>query len=123
MLTPTTTSTPTSLPGSNVRLLFAPGALLHLPSVIRSLNASRVLLVTDPGIKSAGHVDRAVRALYQSDLVVRVFDHADENPTTKTVREGLKLAVPFKPDLIVGLGGGSSMDTAKGINLLPTTGG
>src|SRR5688500_18877183 len=123
MLTPTTTDTPVPLPGSHVRLLFAPGALLHLPAVIRALDASRVLLVTDPGIKSAGHVDRAVRALYQADLVVRVFDHAEENPTTKTVHEGLKLAVPFKPDLIVGLGGGSSMDTAKGINFLLTNGG
>jgi alcohol dehydrogenase len=54
---------------------------------------------------------------------VRVFDHADENPTTKTVHEGLKLAVPFKPDVIVGLGGGSSMDTAKGINFILTNGG
>ena len=123
MLTPTTTDTPVTLPGSNVRVLFGPGTLAHLAGVVRSLGASRVLLVTDPGIKSAGHVDRAVRALYQADLVVRVFDHADENPTTKTVHEGLKVAVPFKPDLIVGLGGGSSMDTAKGINFLLTNGG
>jgi alcohol dehydrogenase len=123
MLTPTKTDTPASLPGSDVRVLFASGALEHLPSVVRSLSAARVLLVTDPGIKSAGHVDRAVRALYRSDLVVRVFDHADENPTIRTVHEGLKLAIPFKPDLIVGLGGGSSMDTAKGINFLLTNGG
>ena len=123
MLTPTKTDTPASLPGSDVRVLFASGALEHLPSVVRSLSAARVLLVTDPGIKSAGHVDRAVRALYRSDLVVRVFDHADENPTIRTVHEGLKLAIPFKPDLIVGLGGGSSMDTAKGINFLFTNGG
>jgi alcohol dehydrogenase len=104
-------------------VLFGPGTLEHLPAVVRSLGAKRVLLVTDPGIKVAGHVDRAVRALYRADLVVRVFDHADENPTTKTVHEGLKLAVPFKPDVIVGLGGGSSLDTAKGINFLLTNGG
>jgi alcohol dehydrogenase len=128
MLTPTTTTTttsdtPVSLPGSGVRVLFGAGTLAHLPAVVRSLGAKRVLLVTDPGIKVAGHVDRAVRALYQADLVVRVFDHADENPTTKTVHEGLKAAVPFKPDVIVGLGGGSSMDTAKGINFILTNGG
>ena len=123
MLTPTTDHKPTSVPGSNVQVIFGPGALSRLPHLVRSLSASRILLVTDDGIKQAGHVEHALRSLYQSDLVVRVFDETIENPTTHTVAKGLRLAMEMKPDLIVGLGGGSSMDTAKGVNFILTNGG
>ncbi len=56
-------------------------------------------------------------------LAVRVFDGVIENPTTLQVGKGLVVAREFKPDIIVGLGGGSSMDCAKGINFLYTSGG
>jgi alcohol dehydrogenase len=79
--------------------------------------------VTDPGIREAGHVERAVRALYQADVAVRVFDAVKENPTVIHVGHGLFAAREFRPDLIVGLGGGSAMDCAKGINFLHTNGG
>ena len=118
-----TSSTPISLPGSRVQVAFASGALDHLGSIARSQGATRVLLVTDPGIRKAGHEARAVRSLYRAGLVVRAFDEVEENPTTRIVIDGLKIAKEFKPDLIVGLGGGSSMDCAKGINFLYTNGG
>jgi len=54
-------------------------------------------------------------SLYKADVPVRVYDDADQNPTTEHV--GAKawiVARPFKPDLIIGLGGGSAMDCAKG---------
>jgi alcohol dehydrogenase len=54
---------------------------------------------------------------------VCVFDETEQNPTTQHVLNGLRAARPFKPDLIVGLGGGSAMDCAKGINFLLTNGG
>jgi alcohol dehydrogenase len=112
-----------SVPGSNVSILFGAGTLSGLPSLARKLNASRLLLVTDAGIRDAGHVERAVRSLYAHDLTVRVFDQTDENPTTLTVARALKVARDAAPGLIVGLGGGSSMDTAKGVNFLLTNGG
>jgi alcohol dehydrogenase len=64
-----------------------------------------------------------VRSLYQAGLPVRVFDGVGENPTTIHVGKGVIAARGFNPDFIIGLGGGSSMDCAKGINFLLTNGG
>jgi alcohol dehydrogenase len=114
---------PTMIPGSKVRILFGAGAVDRLGPMVRELSGGRVLLVSDPGIRAAGHVERAIRSIYHAGLVVRIFDEAEENPTTITVDKGLRIARKFNPDLIVGLGGGSSMDTAKGINFLLTNGG
>jgi alcohol dehydrogenase len=117
------TSDPTILPGSKVRIAFGAGALERIGEFVKAEGGSRVLLVSDPGITEAGHVERAVRALYHAGIAVRVFDEADQNPTTIHVGKGVIFARPFKPDIIVGLGGGSAMDCAKGINFLLTSGG
>jgi len=117
------TSDPTTLPGSKVRIAFGAGALDRIGDFVKQEGGSRVLLVSDPGITEAGHVERAVRALYYAGIAVRVFDEAEQNPTTIHVGKGVILARPFKPDIIVGLGGGSAMDCAKGINFLLTSGG
>jgi alcohol dehydrogenase len=114
---------PQTIPGSNVQVVFGPGNLVRVGEIAKAQGASRVLLVTDPGIKEAGHVERAVRSLYKAGLPVRVFDDVGENPTTIHVGKGVIAARPFNPDLIIGLGGGSSMDCAKGINFLLTNGG
>jgi alcohol dehydrogenase len=82
-----------------------------------------VLVVTDPGVRAAGHVDSALESLAQSGLVAEVFDGVEENPTSLHVEEGRRFAAAFGPDLLVGLGGGSAMDCAKGINFLLTNGG
>ena len=79
-------------------------------------NARRVLVVSDPGIVQAGHTARGIAALEQAGIEVQLFDDVGENPTTDHVAAGLKIAKRFEPELIVGLGGGSSMDCAKGIN-------
>jgi alcohol dehydrogenase len=119
----TPTLTPTPISGSAVPVVFHAGALQRLPEYVRGFAASRVLLVSDEGVRAAGHVDRAVRALCQASIVVRIFDQVIENPTARTVSQGAILAREVKPDLIIGLGGGSSMDTAKGINFIHTNGG
>src|SRR4051794_39164730 len=114
---------PQSIPGSRVQVVFGPGNLARLGEIAKTTGASRVLLVTDPGIRDAGHVERAVRSLYKAGLPVRVFDGVGENPTTIHVGKGVIASRAFNPDLIIGLGGGSSMDCAKGINFLLTNGG
>ena len=101
----------------------ARGNLSLLGQIARDEGATRVFLVTDPGIRDAGHVEKAVRSLYHGDIAVRVFDGVGENPTTIHVGRALFAAREFRPDLIVGLGGGSSMDCAKGVNFLLTGGG
>lgn len=117
------TAHPAELPGSRVKVAFGVGALGEIGAVVKSEGGPRVLLVSDPGITEAGHVERAVRALYKAGLTVRVYDEAGENPTTNHVARGVAVARLFKPDIIVGLGGGSAMDCGKGINFLLTNGG
>lgn len=103
------------------RLVVGPDAAAQLGSIARDLSATSVLLVTDPGIVAAGHVQRAIDSL--GDLPITLFDQVRENPTTATVDACLALARCEPIDLIIGLGGGSSMDTAKGCNFLLTNGG
>src|SRR5215212_11409885 len=65
---------PQSVPGSNVRVVFSAGALDRLGEIVAAEGGRRVLLVSDPGIRDAGHEERAVRSLYQAGVAVKVFD-------------------------------------------------
>jgi alcohol dehydrogenase len=105
------------------RVVFGPGKILTLGALAAELGGRRVLLVTDRGLESAGHPQRGIGALESAGLEVTVFDDVHENPTTDDVDSGLAVAREARIDLIVGLGGGSSMDCAKGINFLLTNGG
>src|SRR5262249_20801587 len=105
------------------RLVAGAGTLGRLGELARELGGKRVLLVTDPGLEAAGHPQRALDALRQGKLETSVFDGVEENPTTQHVQQGLELARAEKIDLLVAVGGGSSMDCAKGINFLYTNGG
>jgi alcohol dehydrogenase len=104
------------------RVVFGSGTVNRLGELTAELG-SRVLLVTDKGLREAGHEDRAIQALRSAGLQVTVFDDVHPNPTTDDVERGLRLARDVQTDVIVGLGGGSSMDCAKGINFLLTNGG
>lgn len=105
------------------RVVFGPGKISELGSLARELGGQRALLVTDRGLESAGHPQRGVSALEEAGLTVTVFDDVHENPTTEDVDEGLRVAQAADVNILVGLGGGSSMDCAKGINFLLTNGG
>jgi alcohol dehydrogenase len=105
------------------RIVFGPGKVAALGELAAELGATRALLVSDPGIVAAGHTQRGIDSLSAAGIETQLFDGVQENPTTEHVAAGLKVAKAFKPNLIVGLGGGSSMDCAKGINFLHTNGG
>jgi alcohol dehydrogenase len=105
------------------RIVFGTGKIDELGPIASVLGAKRVLLVSDPGIVAAGHTQRGIDSLRRFGLGVILFDGVAENPTTDHVEAGLAVARDFKPDHIVGLGGGSSMDCAKGINFLFSCGG
>ncbi|HEY3394278.1 MAG TPA: iron-containing alcohol dehydrogenase, partial [Lacipirellulaceae bacterium] len=107
----------------STRIVFGAGKIDELGPIASALAAKRVLVVSDRGIVAAGHTQRGVDSLQRFGLAVTVFDGVGENPTTDHVEAGLAVARDFKPDHIVGLGGGSSMDCAKGINFLLTNGG
>jgi alcohol dehydrogenase len=105
------------------RLVFGAGTLDRLGHLSAELGAHRVLLVTDRGIVAAGHAGRAVALLKAAGLEVAVYDAVRENPTTLDVARCVEGARAAGADLFVGIGGGSSMDTAKGANFLLTNGG
>ncbi len=108
---------------SSTRFLFGPGKVVELGKEAQELSAQRVLVVSDTGVIAAGHTARGIAALEAVGIITRLFEGVKENPTTVEVEAGLAIANEFRPDLIVGLGGGSSMDCAKGINFLYSCGG
>ncbi|QDU78906.1 NAD-dependent methanol dehydrogenase [Polystyrenella longa] len=105
------------------RVVYGAGTLSQLGDICVELQGQRVLLVTDRGLHSAGHAGRACEILADANLDVVLFEEVQPNPTTEDVDRGLQVARDEKIDLIIGLGGGSSMDCAKGINFLLTNGG
>lgn len=105
------------------RLIFGENTISRLGELAKELHAQRVLLVTDPGVVAAGHAVRAKETLESAGVNVVVFDGVQENPTTREIDACLDVAQSATPELIVGLGGGSSLDTAKGCNFLLTNGG
>jgi alcohol dehydrogenase class IV/coproporphyrinogen III oxidase-like Fe-S oxidoreductase len=107
---------------TRTRLVFGVDAVHRLGELAKELGARKVLIVTDPGIVAAGHVERARRSLEAAGLELVVFDRTQENPTEKDVEECAGFARAAGVDALVGLGGGSSMDTAKGCNVLLTNG-
>jgi alcohol dehydrogenase len=112
--------------GSPTRIEVGPGAVRHLGECARELGGERLFVVTDTGLRKAGHEGRVRKFLEDSgftDDSVAVFDDVTPNPTTEDVDRALDVAQAHRADLIIGLGGGSSMDCAKGVNFLLTNGG
>lgn len=105
------------------RVVFGPGKIAELGKLALELGGKRILLVTDKGLETAGHPQKGIEALESAGLAVAVFDDVHANPTTDDVERGLAVAKSAQIDLIVSIGGGSSMDCGKGINFLVTNGG
>lgn len=104
-------------------MIFGAGTIGRLGDVARELGFRRVLLVADHGLLASGHVDEAVAPLRAAGIEVVRFHDFEVNPDTRMVDAGTAFAASEKIDSIIGLGGGSSMDCAKGINFILTNGG
>ena len=105
------------------RLIFGAGAIGQLGNVAKELGFRRTLLVADHGLLASGHVDEAVTPLQEAGIEVIRFHDFEVNPDTRMVEAGTAFVATQEIDSIIGLGGGSSMDCAKGINFLLTNGG
>ncbi|MEO7649439.1 MAG: iron-containing alcohol dehydrogenase, partial [Bryobacteraceae bacterium] len=97
--------------------------MARLGPLARELGFRRTLLVADPGLVEAGHSGEAEKILSAEGIEVIPFHDFGSNPDAAMCEAGRAFAAPLGVDSIVGLGGGSSMDCAKGINFLLTNGG
>ncbi|MGZ5437375.1 MAG: iron-containing alcohol dehydrogenase [Pyrinomonadaceae bacterium] len=105
------------------RVVFGAGSIKRLGELAAELQFRRTLLVSDRGMLASGHVDEALEPLADKGIdVVRFHDFA-ENPDTAVIDAGCEFAKSLAIDSIIAVGGGSSLDCAKGINFVLTNGG
>jgi len=105
------------------RTVFGLDTFARLGDFARALHFSRTLLVADRGMVALGIVDRAARQLRDAGIDAVPFHEFDSNPDTRMVEAGRAVAAAANVDSIVAVGGGSSLDCAKGINFVLTNGG
>lgn len=105
------------------RVVFGAGEFARLGEVARELGGTRCLLLADPGIVNAGYAPEAIRSLKARRMTVHGFHDFEPNPNSAMVEAGGAFATPLGIDLIVAVGGGSSLDFAKAVNFLLSNGG
>lgn len=105
------------------RVLFGAGDFSRLGEVARELGATKCLLVADRGMLDRGYAQEATRTLKARRIEVFGFHDFESGPTVPMIDAGAAFAAPLNINVIVALGGGSSMDCAKAINFVVTNGG
>lgn len=107
----------TLTPGS-VNIRFGAGSVSQLPEVVAGLNKTKVFIVTDPGVASAGVLAKVEAILSSAGIETASYTDIKPNPTTTLIDAAAKAGIAFGADCIVALGGGSSLDSSKGIALV-----
>ena len=105
---------------SPTRISFGVGSSKKVGDEIRNANATKALVVTDPGIVKAGIADEVMALIKNSGVEAHLFDQVQPNPRDTDCIKGADFAREKKVQIIIGLGGGSPMDTAKCIGVLMT---
>ena len=106
------------------RTHIGPGSLNRIEEAIRLFRARCVFVISDRAVAKAGHIDRLVEVISRRTRRVAVFDRTEPEPTTQSINHALAaLKNASDVDLIVSLGGGSVIDTAKSANIVATNGG
>jgi len=105
------------------KLVLGAGSIKNLGEEVRSFGASRVILFTDEGLKDLDMIKSTERRLREEGLSVMVMSGIGANPTVEMVENAVEEMKIFTPDIIVCIGGGSPIDTAKAANVLYTHGG
>src|SRR5262245_55511984 len=99
---------------------FGFGASRTLPTHVRSAGARKVLVVTDPGVRRAGILDRIISLLDQESIDFAVYDHVTADSGSTLIRDAVEQLKSSDADAVVGIGGGSALDTAKAVAALAT---
>lgn len=97
---------------------FGPGARRELPGVVSRLGFKKALVVTDKGLMKFGVAKMVLDVLDEANIPYSIYDEVKPNPTVTNVKNGVKALKEAEADFIVAIGGGSSMDTAKGIGIV-----
>jgi alcohol dehydrogenase len=103
---------------TTAQILCESGAAVRLAELCRERGASRVLIVTDPGITRFGLLDAVLPGFASAGLKVEVFDQVIADPPETIVLNAVERAHSLEAQLVIGFGGGSSMDVAKLVALL-----
>lgn len=99
---------------------FGCGILRSLPAHVRALGGRRAFVVTDPGVRAAGIVDRMTALLEQEDIEFTVYDRVTADSGSTLISEAVTELKTIGADVVVGIGGGSALDTAKAVAALAT---
>jgi alcohol dehydrogenase class IV len=99
------------------------GAGRKIGSIVKDMNCQRPLIVTDKIMLQLGYVERVQNDLRAMNIDSDVFDDTVPEPTTRSIEAGVELVKNGQYDVIIGLGGGSPIDSAKAISILGKYGG
>lgn len=97
---------------------FGPGARKMLPEAVKQLGKQKALVVTDPGLIKFGVAKMVTDVLDEAGIKYEIFSDVKPNPTVSNVQHGIDAFKAAGADFIVAIGGGSSIDTAKGISIV-----
>lgn len=93
------------------------GSVKVLPEILKKKKRTSVLIITDESIAKLGLTKRLEKALKDQDISYTIYDKTVANPTTANVEEAMELYLENGCNAIIGFGGGSSMDCAKGVGI------
>ncbi|MDE5948974.1 MAG: lactaldehyde reductase [Prevotella sp.] len=97
---------------------FGPGARKELPGVVARFGFNKALVVTDKGLMKFGVAKMVLDVLDEAGIAYDIFDEVKPNPTVTNVKDGIEACKKSGADFIIAIGGGSAMDTAKGIGIV-----
>ncbi|MBP2628898.1 MAG: alcohol dehydrogenase [Firmicutes bacterium] len=105
------------------RVIFGQSAASQIGSIVRTFNAQAALIICDQGVKAAGIMRPIFLSLQEAKIAVSVFDQVTANPSDSLIAEAAEYAKNLSVDIVIAVGGGSSLDAAKAINILLTNDG
>ena len=102
------------------RILFGIDAVKGVAAEVKQLGGRKVLIVTDPGVVEAGLVEAITAPLDSDGIPFSLYDHVEPEPPARVVEQCTQYLKDENCDLIIGVGGGSSLDVAKGASIMAT---
>ena len=103
------------------KVRYGEGVLNELPDIVKEYGKKKIFIVTDPGVRAAGLVDLVTDTLKAAGYdQIWIYDQVAPNPRCENVNEGAEMAKSVQAEILIAVGGGSPVDTAKGIGVLMT---